>query len=471
MRSQLTDANISNISDGNWVAEYVFNDNGDMASRTIQSASGTFTYDGHQLTGSTGDESFTLDYDENGNMTENASAKDLEYNWDNKLRCAKDGGNTLLALRYDPAGNRIYKETNNGSTQRKYIVDIVGDLPTVLLEIDDSNDDIKKTYIYANSQIIAQHNGSYSSPRFFYLHDRLGSARQVINTDAAVVMMFTFSPFGETIESGGTLINPFKFSGQFFDDEIGQYHLRARQYDPYISRFTSRDPVLGKFEEPLTLHRYLYCGNDPLNWIDPFGKDYVDLNFSWCYGVARGAILGARFGHWAGALAGAVAGTFTGTGGFMMDLGQGRNVYPYFGLGLTGILGGGLTTTLTHSFQDVKPGWYTAITVTGGHLAVQWGWDTDWTYSMLGGTLNPKYLDFEEHGITTSAELSVSVTRFYVFDKMFSFDNLLDQAVMLGDMFGSGNMGFIGLNYRNVAMAAMLDNQFSDMYSYSFPSE
>ncbi|MDD5381972.1 MAG: hypothetical protein PHG53_10110 [Phycisphaerae bacterium] len=45
-----------------------------------------------------------------------------------------------------------------------------------MLELDpNDNMAIKKTYIYADSQILAQHNGSYNAARFFYLHDRLGS--------------------------------------------------------------------------------------------------------------------------------------------------------------------------------------------------------------------------------------------------------------------------------------------------------
>jgi len=62
-----------------------------MAYRIIQSNTGTFYYDGHQMTSATGDENFMLNYDENGNMIENASAKSLKYNWDNKLCCAKSG--------------------------------------------------------------------------------------------------------------------------------------------------------------------------------------------------------------------------------------------------------------------------------------------------------------------------------------------------------------------------------------------
>ena len=64
----------------------------------------------------------------------------------------------------------------------------------------------------------------------------------------------------------------FLFTGQYFDSEIEEYYLRARQYNPQIARFTSRDPVRGKFKEPLTLHKYLYSNNDPINMIDPTGK-------------------------------------------------------------------------------------------------------------------------------------------------------------------------------------------------------
>ena len=47
---------------------------------------------------------------------------------------------------------------------------------------------------------------------------------------------------------------------------------RARMYDPEMKRFTSRDPVRGKYQEPLTLHRYLYCLNDPVNRYDLDGR-------------------------------------------------------------------------------------------------------------------------------------------------------------------------------------------------------
>ena len=91
-------------------------------------------------------------------------------------------------------------------------------------------------------------------------------------------------------DSEETITNPFKFTGQYFDSEINEYYLRARQYDPHISRFTSRDPVKGKAFEPLTLHKYLYCNNDPINRTDPSGE--------FTFHVADAIITGSAFyGH------------------------------------------------------------------------------------------------------------------------------------------------------------------------------
>jgi len=225
---------------------------------------------------------FRFDYDKNGNMIDGVSST-LVYNWDNKLRSAAKGADTI-SLKYDPLGNRIWKQVNDGqTTTRKYIVDIVGDLPVILMEIepgaDESfgteDDSIAKTYIYANSQILAQHDGGHTTDRYFYLHDRLGSVRQIIKYTSSVELVshYTYNPFGELFptEFSEGVSNPFKFTGQYYDSEIDQYYLRARMYDPHLYRFISRDIIDGKFERPLTLHKYLYCINDPVNGIDPTG--------------------------------------------------------------------------------------------------------------------------------------------------------------------------------------------------------
>ena len=142
---------------------------------------------------------------------------------------------------------------------------------------------IKNQYYYTNGQVLTQYdcngldesNDLIVNGKYFYIHDRLGSVRQVIDTDGTVVNSYTYDPFGQDISADDcnvSVYNPFKFTGQWFDSEIGQYYLRARMYDPVLMRFTSNDPVMGKAKEPLTLHKYLYCINDPVNKIDPKGK-------------------------------------------------------------------------------------------------------------------------------------------------------------------------------------------------------
>ncbi len=274
MRSQLTDASVTNIGGSTWTADYNYRKDGNIDDETVAGSSADFDYDGDLMTDKGND---SLNWDLNGQMTSGITAS-MEWNWDGKMQSASAGG-TSIDLKYDPSGNRIYKSVDNGTvTNRKYIVDVIGRLPVILLEIDpsenDPNDAIVKTYLYATAQILAQHDGFYEDNIYFYLHDRLGSIRQMIDTSANVKDKYTYEPFGSpfTTETTETITNPWTFTGQYYDSEIEQYYLRARQYDPTVYRFASRDPYKGAFEKPGELHKYLYCVNDPINNWDLTGR-------------------------------------------------------------------------------------------------------------------------------------------------------------------------------------------------------
>ena len=101
----------------------------------------------------------SLTWDENGNMTVGIGTT-LAYNWDNKLRSATEGTKSI-SVKYDPDGNRIWKEsTVSGQTdERKYIVDVIGDLPVILMEINPADSSIVKSYIHVNAQIFAKRDG------------------------------------------------------------------------------------------------------------------------------------------------------------------------------------------------------------------------------------------------------------------------------------------------------------------------
>ena len=206
---------------------------------------------------------------------------------------------------------------------------------------------IKKTYIYvypprwANGQtcppksaaggrrrILCQHNGDHTASWYFYMHDRLGSVRQVINNSGSVVRYYTYKPFGEVLESSQDMHsarNNFMFTGQYYDSEIDEYYLRARMYDPVLGRFISRDPVQGSFKEPLTLHQYLYCGNDTINNADPSGEFYGRL--------VEGVMAGYSV-HYA-ATAFAAYGVATGNQRFLtLGIGMQRMILPVMALAM-----------------------------------------------------------------------------------------------------------------------------------------
>jgi|GEM_PF-5189392 len=57
------------------------------------------------------------------------------------------------------------------------------------------------------------------------------------------------------------------FTGREYETNTGLYYYRARYYNPAIGRFLQPDPI-GYYD---SLNLYQYCGNNPVNWIDPWG--------------------------------------------------------------------------------------------------------------------------------------------------------------------------------------------------------
>jgi RHS repeat-associated protein len=88
--------------------------------------------------------------------------------------------------------------------------------------------------------------------------------------------------------------NPFKYTGEVFDDESGLYYLSARYYDPSVGRFINEDSYEGQLNNPLSLNQYTYVQNNPSRYTDSSGHCIWDL----CIGeISLGlAIAGALMG-------------------------------------------------------------------------------------------------------------------------------------------------------------------------------
>ncbi|MCL2047049.1 MAG: hypothetical protein FWG88_11795 [Oscillospiraceae bacterium] len=61
------------------------------------------------------------------------------------------------------------------------------------------------------------------------------------------------------------------FTGYTWDAVLEVHFAQARLYDPIAKRFMQTDPIGGRVRSPMSINPYLYCRNDPVNYIDPTG--------------------------------------------------------------------------------------------------------------------------------------------------------------------------------------------------------
>ena len=113
-----------------------------------------------------------------------------------------------------------------------------------------------------------------SSAVYYYHYNALGSVVALSDSYGDSCQSYEYSAFGEVWASDPNFIaNPYMFTGRRFDYETGLYYYRARYYNPYIGRFLQTDPV-GYGDG---INWYAYCGNNPLNFVDPSGLYSVEV--------------------------------------------------------------------------------------------------------------------------------------------------------------------------------------------------
>ncbi|MFZ0808006.1 MAG: RHS repeat-associated core domain-containing protein [Candidatus Sulfotelmatobacter sp.] len=174
---------------------------------------------------------------------------------------------------YDGDGNRVAETV--GSTTTKYLVDTLN--PTGYSQVVDEvvNGSVTRTFTYGLRPISEnQLVGSTWTPSF-YGYDGHGNVRFLANTAGTLSDNYQFDAFGMSIATSGSTSNPYRYSGERFDSALNLYHLRARYYNMLTGRFETMDPYAGKVTDPRTLHRYVYSANNPVNLVDPTGRDAV----------------------------------------------------------------------------------------------------------------------------------------------------------------------------------------------------
>jgi len=210
--------------------------------------------------------SFT--YDDNGNRTQKTKGSDTwdyTYNNANRLTKVEKNSDILGVYVYDGGGRRIQVTEDSETTIYLYSG------MNVLYEETMNG---TATYIHGPTGKLAKRTTiNQESSTFYYHTDILGSTRLVTDESKSIVSAVTYHPFGETDTEEGS--EEYLFTGKQ-KDSTELYYYGARFYDPDTGRFITRDQKWGRISNPQTLNRFTYCANNPVKYIDPDGRDYLD---------------------------------------------------------------------------------------------------------------------------------------------------------------------------------------------------
>jgi len=132
---------------------------------------------------------------------------------------------------------------------------------------------VQKRYVYGLDLISMA--DVLAGKTYYYGYDVAGSTRLLTDEAGDIAAVYDYDAFGTLIYTlnldPGTLSNPCLFHGEWLDVDLGLYYLRARWMSTDIGRFWSMDEFEGMHEDPLSLHKYTFTANNPVNMTDPSG--------------------------------------------------------------------------------------------------------------------------------------------------------------------------------------------------------
>ena len=217
----------------------------------------SYTGDTNFVNGASTSNEYT--YDQNGNMTKdsNKGIANITYNLLSlpQVVTFSDGSTITYTYTYDGKKLRTVHVIGSTTTTTDYCGNVIYENGTAKRLLTDEG------YVDLTT----------STPTYYYyLTDHQGNNRAVISAVGSSVLETNhYYPFGGLF-STSTNVQPYKYNGKELDNKKGLnlYDYGARHYDAALGRFTTIDP-LGEVNYGQS--SFAYCGNNPINRIDPTG--------------------------------------------------------------------------------------------------------------------------------------------------------------------------------------------------------
>lgn len=131
-----------------------------------------------------------------------------------------------------------------------------------------------------------------------FIHPNLtGSPIMATNASGDPAWFENYSAFGERLKNennanAGSNSNQNWFIGKPVDSATGLVYFGARWYDPQVARFLSFDPAPVSDTNPHSFNRYAYGNNNPYKYLDPDGRQAVQLGQALARAAAPASVVG-----------------------------------------------------------------------------------------------------------------------------------------------------------------------------------
>ncbi|NJL56158.1 RHS repeat-associated core domain-containing protein [bacterium] len=291
---------IRKITDVDEVRSYQYDANGNRISSSLH-GSGYATGNENRLES---DGESVYQYDNEGNLirqTAIATGESREFEWDyhNRLIAVTDRNSSgtgvqVVRYSYDTVNQRLSKvvDTNLADASEGKATYFVYERDNVILDFVDTDGitgieavQLEQRYLHGSraDEVLSQENALGEVN--WHLSDHLGSIRDLVDGSGALVNHFVFDSFGNLVEQDNSAIQTrYLYTGREFDKETEFYYYRSRYFNSDLGRFINEDTI-GFGGGDFNLYRYVE--NNPIAFIDPFGRFKVELRYIPVAGVSN----------------------------------------------------------------------------------------------------------------------------------------------------------------------------------------